>query len=1336
VVHVNGPDLGDVTELTTLARLRGVQLSHADGLGRVHTVSVENLLRVLNGFGDLDPMVDPRDAVAALRQFRQARIDRILEPVYLVDEGLESRVPVHLVRRTAALECRLEFEFGGESSWSVRPDELASFDTGPEGGRAWSLALPALPVGYHRLCVLIGRRMAWSTVMVRPLRGVTHRFTRDWRAYAVQAPVFSLHSARSWGSGDVGDLDEFARLVANQGATVVATLPLLSSFGPGDFDASPYRPVSRRFWNDRWIALDQVGDLAHSPAARFLMNETYPPDRRATWSRDGIVDGAAAFAAKRNVIQTWAATESEFMVQHETGLRAFVMNHPEVNDYARFRAAGERFGRDFNLWPSTARSGLLRWNDVDPTLVRYHLFAQWIIDGQMSELSARLAQRGQTLQLDIPIGVHPHGYDVWKSPDEFVSSMSIGSPPDDFSREGQNWGTPPPNPARGRENVHFQFREALRSHMSVAGVVRIDHVMGLQRLFWVPEGAPATDGVYVSMPFRELLGVIAIEAQRHGVDVVGEDLGTVDPELRGALEHEGLRRSHVVQFSIGEHALDPVPPGAMASFDTHDTATFYGWWTGADIDERVAVGHLAPSEVSAVVEERDERRRRLVAALGLEPDAEPEEVLDAVYVALADSAAGLVMVEVEDILKATAAVNLPGTDTERPNWCQQTSLSLEEMGTSSVLADALRTLRERRGFATSGSHRHRPSQVTRLSDEDVHLFNEGRHFRLYEHLGCHAMIADGVAGCYFAVWAPNAERVAVVGDFNDWDGERHPLTPRDSSGIWEGFVAGATAPAAYKYRIRSRLGGHEVDKADPMGRYFEVPSNTATRVWSSDYEWRDGDWMAERGSFDARERPVSVYEVHLGSWRRVPEDGGRSLTYLEMAEQLPRYCTEMGFSHVQFMPVMEHPFYGSWGYQSTGYFAPTSRYGTPDDFKHLVDRLHQAGVGVLLDWVPSHFPSDEHALGLFDGTHLYEHADVRQRVHPDWQSWTFNYGRNEVRSFLISSACFWLDEYHADGLRLDAVASMLYLDYSRGPGEWIPNQFGGREDLAAVEFLRQCNDATLSAFPGVIMIAEESTSWPGVTRPGDDGGLGFTFKWDMGWMHDTLQYMERDPIHRRFHHDELTFRGVYAAHERFMLPLSHDEVVHGKGSLLGKMPGDEWQARANLRLLLGYQFTIPGKKLLFMGAELGQWSEWSHERSLDWHLLEHSDHEGMRRWVERLNEIYRVEEALHLDDASWPDFGWLSSDDAAQSVLVWRRGEGEGQVVVVANFTPVPRVDYEFPVPSTGAWSLIANSDDVRFGGSGYPCGDEWTTLVDAAGASVVRMSLPPLSLVALRRRS
>jgi alpha-1,4-glucan:alpha-1,4-glucan 6-glycosyltransferase/4-alpha-glucanotransferase len=1322
--------------LFELAALRGVVLSYVDDGEVRRWAEVESVLSVLNAMGDMDFLASPEDARQALRERRHWLKHRIVEPVYVVDEGVAASVPVVLSRDTTGLECRLEFEFGGEISWRTSADELAAAAESEGGGRRRLLALPPLRVGYHRLFITVGRRTVQSTLFVRPLRGASHRFARDWRAYSVQAPIFSLHSSRSWGSGDVGDLDWFARLVANQHASVVSTLPLLAAFGPASFEASPYRPVSRQFWHDRWIALDQVEGLTTSPAAQHLMNETYGPARRERWVDDGVIDGAAAFAAKRNVIQAWAATESEFMSQHESGLRAYVLAHPELNDYARFRAAGERFGLDFHRWPSTARSGLLRWNDVDPILVRYHMFAQWIIDGQMQDLASRLAQRGQTLELDIPIGVHPFGYDVWRHPEQFVESVTLGAPPDQLAAAGQTWGSPAPHPDQWRADAHRVFRDALRFHMEVAGVVRLDHVMGLQRLFWIPERSSPEAGLYVRMPMEELFAAVAIEAQRHGVEVVGEDLGTVDEELREVMTHDGLRRTYVVQFALGDDGLGPVPEGSVASFSTHDTATFAGWWGGDDIDERVALELLDVADADAVRRTREKERRRLRGALGLDEDASPHEVLDAVTAFLADSDAGLVMAPLDDLLGESVAVNVPGTSTQRANWSRRTSRSLEELGSSSELADALATLSRQRGFAAAPGAARRPTSpdATRFSEEDLHLFNEGRHFRSYRHLGSHPMVVEGVVGCYFAVWAPNADRVAVVGDFNEWDGSRHPLTPRDRSGVWEGFVPGVADGATYKYRLRSRLGGDEFDKTDPMGRYFEVSPATGTRVWTSGYEWRDDEWMAGRAAYDATVRPVSVYEVHLGSWRRVPEEGDRSLTYRELAPLLAAYVVEMGFTHVELLPVMEHPFYGSWGYQTTGYFAPTSRQGTPDDFKFLVDQLHQAGVGVVLDWVPSHFPADAYALALFDGSHLYEHADARQRVHPDWQSWTFNYGRNEVRSFLISNACFWLDEFHVDGLRLDAVASMLYLDYSREPGEWVPNQFGGREDLEAVELLRQCTDEINRAFPGAVVVAEESTSWPGVTRAREAGGLGFTFKWDLGWMHDTLGYLVRDPIHRSYHQNELTFRALYAANERFMLPLSHDEVVHGKGSLLAKMAGDPWQRRANLRLLFGYQYGLPGKKLLFMGDEFAQSREWDHEHSLDWHLLDDADHRGVARWVARLNALYHAAPGLHRDDAGAEDFEWLSCDDAARSVLVWRRGRGPEELVVMANFTPVPRDHYGVPVPTAGTWKVVANSDDLDYGGSGYLTVSAFVAEDDGHGRLVVPAVLPPLALVVLER--
>ncbi|HXW10172.1 MAG TPA: 1,4-alpha-glucan branching protein GlgB [Steroidobacteraceae bacterium] len=620
----------------------------------------------------------------------------------------------------------------------------------------------------------------------------------------------------------------------------------------------------------------------------------------------------------------------------------------------------------------------------------------------------------------------------------------------------------------------------------------------------------------------------------------------------------------------------------------------------------------------------------------------------------------------------------------------------------------------------------------RLTDHDIYLFKQGTHTRLHEKMGAHSVSDAGRAGVHFAVWAPNARRVSVIGDFNDWRANHDPLAPRsDGSGIWEGFVAGVGHGATYKYRIESQ--GRALEKGDPFARCWEVPPRTASRVWQGEYEWRDQQWMQQRGTRNAADAPMSIYEVHLGSWRRHPENGARSLTYREMAEQLPAYVSALGFTHVEFMPLMEHPFYGSWGYQTTGYFAATSRYGTPEDLKYLVDALHGLGIGVIFDWVPSHFPGDAHGLACFDGTHLFEHQDRRQGFHPEWQSWIFNYGRHEVRAFLASSAMYWLDEFHADGLRVDAVASMLYLDYGRKDGEWIPNAHGGRENLDAVEFLRQLNEAACRDQPGTKTIAEESTAWPGVTRPTSDGGLGFGMKWNMGWMHDTLEYFKRDPVHRRFHHDELKFSLWYAFSEDFVLPLSHDEVVYGKGSLLGRMPGDEWQRFANLRLLYGYMWTHPGKKLLYMGGEFGQWSEWNHESSLDWQLLERPLHRSLSQWIGDLNRVLRQRGALHTLDFDERGFRWVDASDAGQSVLAYlRRGAGDEYVLVACNFTPVPRHNHRLGVPVEGRWREILNSDAAPYGGSGQGnLGGATTVPVAAHGflQSIV-VTLPPLAVV------
>jgi 1,4-alpha-glucan branching enzyme len=625
-----------------------------------------------------------------------------------------------------------------------------------------------------------------------------------------------------------------------------------------------------------------------------------------------------------------------------------------------------------------------------------------------------------------------------------------------------------------------------------------------------------------------------------------------------------------------------------------------------------------------------------------------------------------------------------------------------------------------------------------LSEYDLHLLGEGRHWRSYEKLGAHERTISGVTGVNFAVWAPNAESVSVVGDFNGWDRRRHTMRKHIPGGVWELFIPDAKPGLLYKFSVKAR-GGSVTEKCDPYGFAAEVPPKTANIVAKIDqYAWGDSQWMAQRAEANGLHAPVSIYEVHLGSWRkRYDADGGHWMNYRELARQLVDYCREMGFTHLQLMPISEHPFTGSWGYQTVGYYAATSRYGTPEDFMYFVDHCHQHGIGVLIDWVPAHFPKDSHGLDHFDGTALYEHADPRQGEHPDWGTKIFNYGRNEVRNFLVSNALFWLDKYHVDGLRVDAVASMLYLDYSRNEGEWIPNQYGGRENLEAIGFVKEFNEQVHIQFPGAMTVAEESTAWGGVSRPTYVGGLGFTLKWNMGWMNDTLRYMRHEPIHRQYHHDELTFSLIYAFTENFVLPFSHDEVVHGKGSLLDQMPGDLWQRFANLRLLYAYQWTHPGKKLLFMGSEFGQWHEWNCDDQLQWDLLQWEAHQGAQKLVADLNAVYRREQALHQVDFENTGFEWIDCHNYANSILAYvRRAEDPSDFVVVAcNFTPVPRHDYRLGVPDGGWYDEIFNSDSAYYGGSNV--GNFPGLMAEAQECHgrpfSVEMTLPPLSVVILK---
>jgi 1,4-alpha-glucan branching enzyme len=624
-----------------------------------------------------------------------------------------------------------------------------------------------------------------------------------------------------------------------------------------------------------------------------------------------------------------------------------------------------------------------------------------------------------------------------------------------------------------------------------------------------------------------------------------------------------------------------------------------------------------------------------------------------------------------------------------------------------------------------------------ISDYDLYLFGEGNNIRVYQKFGAHPMTLGEAAGVHFAVWAPNAQRVSTVGDFNNWDGRVHPMRALGSAGVWEIFIPGVAPGQRYKFEIRTPQGGLLV-KTDPFGFAFEVPPLSASIVYADDYQWQDDEWMRRRAELDSWfRRPMSVYEVHLGSWMRVPEDGDRYLTYRELAERLIPYVRDMGYTHIELLPVMEHPFSGSWGYQVTGFFAPTSRFGAPHEFKAFVDECHREGIAVLLDWVPGHFPKDAFALAQFDGTSLYEHADPRQGEHRDWGTLIFNYGRNEVRNFLLSNAMFWLREYHIDGLRVDAVASMLYLDYSRQEGEWVPNRFGGRENLEAIDFMRQLNTVTHAEEPGSITVAEESTSWPSVSRPAYLGGLGFTYKWNMGWMNDILEYVKQDPVHRRYHHRHLTFALLYAFSENFILPFSHDEVVHGKGSMFGRIPGDDWQKAATLRALYGLMYAHPGKKLMFMGGEFGQGHEWNYDTSLDWHLLHDPLHGGLRQFVRDLNRLYAHEPALHEVDFEPSGFQWIDANDNENSVVsfIRRSRDGRQSLIAIVNFTPVPRDGYRIGVPHAGAYVEVLNSDSEVYGGGNIGNGGVVFTepIVAHGHEHSLRLKLPPLGVLILK---
>ena len=1408
--------------IAELARLHGIQREWRHASGKLRHVAADTVCALLDALGS--PASTAAEAEDSLARLHRERAAELLPPVVTAWNGQPGPWSLRLSAGVPAtsIRCELLREDGTRQSWTLAAGELP-----PLAGDVTTrqLVLPVegpLPPGRHQLEIEHGSRRASAWILSAPSTAwppqhgsrspgsppeqephSANGFEMSSAMWGLFLPLYSLVDKDSWGAGNFSNLADLAEWCGGQGGSIVGTLPLLAASLDEPCDPSPYAPLSRLFWNEFHLDIPRCPEFARSEAARALVSSSRFQHDLHTARHTDLIDWKQQMRLRRQVLELlaeefFAAPTADRQRQFEN----YVARRPEVRDYAAFRAAGEQLGANWQQWPAEFRGGTLPEDFGDPAARRFWQYAQWQADEQMAAAAGRAEAEHCGLYLDLPLGCRQDGYDLWRHQSAWAVGTHVGAPPDPVFTRGQDWGFAPLHPQRIRQQGFRHLLDVIEHHLTHSRILRIDHVMSLHRLWWIPPGFPAAHGAYIGYPAEELTAALCLMSHRHQALIVGENLGTVPPEVNKSLRQHGIRTMHVLQYEFeggAEHALQSPPADVLASLNTHDMPPLAAWWAGEDIDDRLDLELLTPEQAE---KERQRRAAQLAdlihtlrergwsdaapASEGVEPQSSsghragdaPADGLPAPETTdvrgplrfLAASPAETVLINIEDLWRETRTQNFPGTSSERPNWLRRAARTFEEFRDDPEIRDLLAELNQLRHGnnrhsgvrRTVGMNRPRgkssPSETaasepepavpassgsavqssTLLSEEDLYLFNEGTHRRLYNCLGAHLLERDGVTGTHFAVWAPDAELVTVIGDFNGWETGKHPLAPRGSSGIWEGFIPGVAAGTRYKYHIRSRVNGYKVNKADPFGVLHEIPPQTASVVWNGSYDWNDSDWMQTRGGRNALTAPLSIYEVHPGSWQRKAEDGNRSLTWRELAHALTPYVQEHGFTHVELMPVMEHPFFGSWGYQITGYFAPTSRMGSPEDFRYLVDYLHQHDIGVILDWVPSHFPNDEHGLNYFDGSHLYEHADPRQGFHPDWSSCIFNYGRNEVRSFLLSNALYWLSEFHIDGLRVDAVASMLYLDYSRKDGEWIPNRYGGRENLEAISLLRMLNEAIYEEHPDVQTFAEESTAWPMVSRPVEVGGLGFGLKWDMGWMHDTLRYFSHDPVHRKYHHGELTFRMIYAFNENFVLPLSHDEVVHGKGSLLDRMPGDDWQKFAGLRLLYGYMFGMPGKKMLFMGGEFGQWSEWQHDGTPQWELADYDRHKGVSRWMKSLNRVYREEPALHARDCTPDGFEWIDANDWANSVLSFLRigGEPESSVAVVCNFTPVVRHNYRIGVPTGGFWREILNSDAEEHGGSGQGnLGGVQAVEVACHGRPYsLNLTLPPMGVIFLKQ--
>ena len=1336
-------------------------------------------------------------------------------------------------------------------------DECQTLTLYPGDNDTLWIKLPQLACGYYILSAETGGKCCLVRLIVAPESVYQPKLLANGgRMNGLTMHLYSLRSERNWGIGDFTDLLNLMKYAAEKKLDFVGINPLHALFTSKPAFASPYSPSSREWLNPIYLDVEKVGAFTYNEQLKNWLAQPKIRQRIAALRITETVTYTAVWACKRDALHmafnAFEQDTCEAAVNERAAFEAFVLEKGKaLQGFGLFEALDQYYSRPgqvgWQSWPSEFHQpdgeAVEKFARSHEREIRFYMWLQWLCAEQLQEVNQAAAEYGVKLGIygDLAVGVARGSADTWLNRQDYCMDLSVGAPPDPLGPTGQNWDLPPLNPLMLKHTGYEKFAHLLRENMRLYGVLRIDHVMALCRLWWVLNDKTADFGAYVHYDAEVMFAILALESQRNCCVIIGEDLGTVPDQARYLLNRYQVFSYKVMYFSKGWNGFqlpEEYPEQAITVISTHDVAPLAGYWIGKDLDTMFKLGTLPDAAAfQTALDEREHDKADLLdklketGCLGADvqmPAKADETLLAALHKYGALSRSKLYAVQLENLLGVIDNLNVPGVTEGYPNWAQKMPVSLEDflqhrlMGGQLAIIDEVRMKTNSQiktyheldqierdtveslflathsdVFAYLGRHRlaegdevvrvlipgavsvdivnrrsgelivpsekidergffvavlpdDAPDYALRirytedtepvieedpyhfssaLQDMDSWLLAEGKHLRPYETLGAHFAELDGVKGVRFAVWAPNAQRVSVIGEFNNWDGRRHVMRFHRDNGIWDIFIPAVKLNALYKFEIRD-ANGNVREKADPYAFGAELRPTTASIVRGLPDEVEEPAFRARANAIDA---PISIYEVHLGSWKRNPENNFW-LTYEQLAKELVAYVKDMGFTHIEFLPVSEYPFDGSWGYQATGLYAPTSRFGSPEELRALIKAAHDEGISVILDWVVGHFPTDDHGLAKFDGTALYEHADPREGYHQDWNTLIYNFGRNEVKNFLQGNALYWIERFGFDGIRVDAVASMIYRNYSRKDGEWIPNQYGGHENLEAIAFLRDTNTMLKEEVPAATEIAEESTSFANVTR---QEGLNFSFKWNMGWMNDTLRYMMEDPINRKYHHNKMTFGMMYQYSENFVLPLSHDEVVHGKRSLLGRMPGDCWQQFANLRAYYGFMYGFPGKKLLFMGSEFAQGREWNYNEGLDWFLLEQDGgwHKGVQDFVRELNHVYKDTAPLYQLD-QWPEgFEWLVADDGDNSVFVFERRDREGnRVIVISNFTPVVREGYRFGVNSAGEYREILNSDDLHYKGSGVSAGAtvETEEVWSHGKPNSLSVTVPPLATVYL----